>query len=199
MGSFEIEEDIFVVHSRRDGMLFFVIFFILTSLIACRTGNYDTILPTATSLILEKNNSPLTILQSPVITSTSSFFSGNSPVSTPVSNISGAPFQFEKPIIEGATEIKGSGPPNTPVQILDVTFMGIIVTKGKIDADGRFVFTVSPLVKGHRLGLTLDNLVDANLSKEAFKDQSFYGDEAIMVPQVGFFYDTARVLEIEKN
>ncbi len=103
------------------------------------------------------------------------------------------PFRLEKPLIEGDTKIKGSGPPNVPIVILDITFMGQLVAIGSTDEVGNFALTVAPLEKGHWLGLALGNLSSTNFTEEDFRNEGFYGEEVTVVPQIGFFYDTTTV------
>lgn len=101
------------------------------------------------------------------------------------------PFQLRKPVVVGDEYIEGSGPPGVPILIADVTFMGDILGSTTIDQGGRFRVKLSkPVEAKHRIGLALGALQGTEWSQEAFQDELFYGAEAMLVPQVGFFYDT---------
>jgi len=103
------------------------------------------------------------------------------------------PFLLDKPILAGAKEISGSGVPGVPIAILDITLMGPVLGQTTIKEDGSFVVEVSPLEAGHRVGLFLANLEGTSWKPEDFQDKGYFGEEARMVPMVGFFYDTALV------
>lgn len=138
-------------------------------------------------------NSPVKLSESPVPVSSTLFDNSISPIITSTSKIAVVPFRLEKPLIEGDTKIKGSGPPNVPIVILDITFMGQLVAIGSTDEVGNFTLTVAPLEKGHWLGLALGNLSTTNFTEEDFRNEGFYGEEVTVVPQIGFFYDTTTV------
>lgn len=100
-------------------------------------------------------------------------------------------FRLEKPLRAGDTVVRGLGPQNVPIVLADVTFMGEPIVFGTIGADGTFAFELpAPLEEGHRIGLGLGDLGQTPWSEEDFRDPRLYGDEALSVPNVGFFYDT---------
>ena len=104
-------------------------------------------------------------------------------------------FQVERPLQAGATTVSGSGPPGVPILLQDVTFMGTLVGRGIIDENGQFEVDLSaPLEAGHRIGLTVD-VGGTAWELEDFSSEEFYGEKALSVPQVGFYYDTAVVQE----
>jgi hypothetical protein len=105
-------------------------------------------------------------------------------------------FTLDKPIRPGATEITGSGPAGLPILLADVTMMGEVLSQTSIGADGKFAFNLSiPLEKNHRIGIALDELQGTKWNRGQFVDSGFYGEEAMMVPNVGFLYDTTMVEE----
>ena len=124
--------------------------------------------------------SPLTTDVSPV----------NSPPPTPTNTVQ---FKLDRPILPGATEVRGTGPAGVPIFIADVTFMGDPLGTGTIGADGKFVVTVSPLADGHRIGLALGILDGTRWKPEDFYLPAYYGPDSMQAPQVGFFYDTVMV------
>jgi hypothetical protein len=113
-----------------------------------------------------------------------------SPIATPVSV---AVFQLNRPLLPGATEVRGTGPAGVPIFIADITFMGAPLGTGTIGSDGKFVVTVSPLPDGHRVGVALGVLDGTRWKPEDFYVQDYYGPGAMQFPQVGFFHDTVMV------
>lgn len=92
---------------------------------------------------------------------------------------------LDKPIQAGDTTISGVGPPNLPVYILNVTFMGEEMGSGVIGEDGTFSIAVDPVPTGIRLGLTA-TIEEIGLMENDVRP----GDNAINIPQVGYFYDS---------
>ena len=83
--------------------------------------------------------SPLSTLASPLI----------SPVAPRGSSSESLPeFRLNEPLVEGATQVTGSGPPGAPILIVNVSTTGTILGQGQIGQDGRFSIGVdSSLVK----------------------------------------------------
>jgi hypothetical protein len=138
------------------------------------------------AVLLTACGSPLPVprpQQSPVQTSPLA-----SPLPIPVSAV--VPFQIERPLSAGATEVRGTGPAGVPVNIADVTFMGDSLGTGTIGPDGKFTIQVRPLEAGHRIGLALGILDGTSWKSEDFYPEKFFGPGAMQVPQVGFFHDT---------
>lgn len=105
------------------------------------------------------------------------------------------PFRLDKPVQAGDTRVTGSGPAGVPIRLEDVTFVGRLIALGRIDEDGTFELILSvPLEARHRVGLTVD-LSGTSWTLEDLQSEAFKGDEAMMVPQVGFYFDTAMVQE----
>lgn len=103
------------------------------------------------------------------------------------------PFRLNRPIIEGSKSVSGVGPPGVPIRIQDVTFMGTLLGETTIAADGTFQITVEPLEVGHRIGVSLGDFTGTEWRTEEFQSPAYHGPEAMQVPQVGFFHDTASV------
>lgn len=119
------------------------------------------------------------------------------PVTFPTPDTSSLePFRLDKPIIAGATRVTGSGPVGVPIMLLDITFGGRLLALGVIDQDGRFELGLGePLEARHRIGITLGDLTGTGWQPGDFSDRKFNGDEALNVPQIGFFFDTCMIHE----
>jgi hypothetical protein len=88
------------------------------------------------------------------------------------------------------------GPAGIPIMLQDITFNGEVLALGAIDENGRFKVNLPrSLEVGHRIGITLGDLTGTGLSREQFYLEDFYGEEALTVPQVGFFFDTYMIRE----
>jgi hypothetical protein len=100
------------------------------------------------------------------------------------------PFVMERPLIPGATVIRGTGPANVPIVVADIFLMGEILGEGVIGADGTFEITVPPLAEGHWIGVAVADLSGTEFLPEDFYASGFRGPGAEQVPQVGFIFDT---------
>jgi len=122
-----------------------------------------------------------------------------SPVATPQAALETTeiqPFQLDKPIPVGATQVTGRGPANVPIVLMDITLGGPVLAFSAIDSSGRFEFKLSePLQARHRIGVTLADLTGTEWKREDFRSDDFHGDEAFNIPQVGFFFDTCMIRE----
>ena len=137
--------------------------------------------PSPLSSAVDTPSSPLAVPSSPVATSTAPDVE---------------PFRLDTPIVEGATHVSGSGPAGVPVLLHDITLGGIALASGAIDANNEFEFQLDePLEGGHRIGIALGDLSGTKWEQDDFSDKSYYGEGALSVPQVGFFFDTSMVEE----
>lgn len=102
------------------------------------------------------------------------------------------PFNLNKPLVAGLTEVSGTGPAGVPIMVVDVTVMGAILGQGTIGEDGTFTIVVPVLEKDHRIGIALDNL-DGTPWTTADFTEAYAGEEAQLSPMIGAFYDTALV------
>jgi hypothetical protein len=118
-----------------------------------------------------------------------------SPISPPSPLSTIVPFQLEKPITEGATLVKGTGVPGVPIIIANISFMGRPLGTGTINPDGTFEVKVPALEKNLLIGLQVGDLTGTRWKQEDFYAPEYRGDQAMQVPQVGFFHDTTTVIE----
>lgn len=96
---------------------------------------------------------------------------------------------FTKPISVNDNEVHGVGPAGLPIVIQNITLMGEQMGSGIIDEDGTFSIPIT-LQSNIRIGLNAD-IESFGLSPEDIQ----LGSDAMTVPLVGFFYDTARIQE----
>jgi hypothetical protein len=73
--------------------------------------------------------------------------------------------------------------------------VGEVLGETVIQDDGTFEFATPPLESGVRIGIVLGNLEGTAWSPEDFYDSGYYGDDARVVPMIGFLYDTALVAD----
>ncbi len=111
---------------------------------------------------------------------------------TTVSTMEAVPLKLNTPITEGATSVSGTGPANIPIVVADISLFGQVLGEGKINADGTFNVTLTnPMEKGHRIGVTIGETKGTEWEGQDFTKEGFFGTEPQLVPNVGFFYDTA--------
>lgn len=103
------------------------------------------------------------------------------------------PFQLNKPITAGTTEVTGRGPAGIPIWILDYTFGGTVLGQGVTGEDNTFSIQVPTLEANHRIGIVLGDLEGTEWQPENFYFEQFYGDDPKQAPMVDFFFDTAMV------
>ncbi len=123
----------------------------------------------------------------------SPLLSPDSPIETPVESPAVVPFCLDKPLSEGDTKIRGTGPAGVPVVLVDVTRMGALLGSGEINDAGTFSIVVPQLEASHRIGLSVGNLSEMEWDREMFYPEGYRCDNPMQVPQVGFFYDSALV------
>ncbi len=126
----------------------------------------------------------LSPLLSPIATTTSVPASQSPLVTPPVTDR----FQIARPIRAGATLVRGTGIKGTAIKILDLTHMGVELGSGIIQEDGHFTIEVEPLPAHIRIGI---QLVEPN--DTIWQDKTRLGPEALVVPLVGIFVDTALI------
>lgn len=71
--------------------------------------------------------------------------------------------------------------------------MGDVLGIGTIGSDNRFAITVPPLTASVRIGIALGDLRGTNRTDEEFNADAYKGDDALLVPMVGYYLDTALV------
>lgn len=119
---------------------------------------------------------------------------------SPPSSIAGPPFEIERPVVAGASQVRGKGPYNIPIVFVDVTLTAKPLGSGIISSDGTFTIDISgELVPGHRVGIMAGMMEGATPvpSVEEYIEnlKQFGGDGYKNVPYVGIIFDSCLVAE----
>jgi hypothetical protein len=145
----------------------------------------STLTPISTTTTSPLSQSPVPTESAPTL---------QSPLLSPASSPSEVvPFRIDGPVKAGDTLVNGTGPANVPTQIQDVTFMSRVLGENTTNDQELFSIAVPDLEGAHRIGLALGNLNGAAWSEADFYDEAFHGDDAMLVPSVCVFFDTAMV------
>jgi hypothetical protein len=106
----------------------------------------------------------------------------------------GPTFQFQLPLKAGDRIVSGTAPPGLDLAIADITFNGVTLGTGTSDRDGNFAINVSPLLDGHRVGITVAELEPGHtLEETSVQLFPFRGAGFMNIPNLGVFFDTALV------
>jgi len=130
----------------------------------------------------------VTITTSPLATPTQAE-TNTSPLPAPTVAPAGIRFEIDRPVTAKDTVIKGSGLPGTPIEIQDVTRMGVVLGAAVIGEDGRFEISVPPLDAGIRIGISL-----AEPNDEIWANPALFGPQPLVVPLAGSYLDTVSVM-----
>ncbi len=104
------------------------------------------------------------------------------------------PFKLDKPVMAGSKDVTGTGPAGIPILLVDITMNGNVLAQTSIQPDGKFHFTLGkPLQKDDWIGIALTDLKGTEWTSQDFNSEGFNGGSPNLVPNVGFFFDTAMV------
>lgn len=109
------------------------------------------------------------------------------------SSIDAVPFRINRPVRVGDTILTGSGPAGIQIVIVNATTMGDRIGSGVIGPDGQFSIVVLPLEANIRIGLEIGDLSGTGHLFEDFNGDVYKGEEALLLPMVGYFHDTVFV------
>jgi hypothetical protein len=119
-------------------------------------------------------------------------------VQRPTSSLPQGPrFTLSRPLYAGDTVVRGQGPANVPVRIVDASLIvdqsaAATLGQGVIGADGQFGITVNPpLSKDHLTAIQIGDLSGTSLKYGDFLSGEGYSDR----PMVGVVFDIAVVAE----
>ena len=108
------------------------------------------------------------------------------PGPTPITPDENKRFTISEPLKVGSIEIMGTGPANTPIKVINISFVGEVIGNGVVGQDGTFLITLSnPLEANHIIGLQLS---DTSL-EPAFLD----GPDYTNIPMIGLVLTQAVV------
>jgi len=122
-------------------------------------------------------DSPISILPSPTV----------------IIPLGGPSFEIEGPLVEGASQVRGKGPYNVPIVIVDVTMMAKPLGTGIITPDGTFSIDIVPeLIVNHRIGIMAGMSEGATPapSADAYLDKlkHFKGEGFQDLPNIGIVF-----------
>jgi len=168
--------------------LYIRLFLVVSSLlVGCNSNSFE---PTSTVSSSSKVPYPI---NTPAALPSGGAYPVNTPEAIPSAKGKITPFHLDKLLFEGTTQVTGTGPAGVPISLQDVTFMGTVLAQTVIGSDDTFMFQVTALEKNHRIGIALGDLTGTRWKPEDFNNAAYQGEEPMLVPQVGFFYDTALV------
>ena len=102
----------------------------------------------------------------------------------------GPAFALSDPIREGDTMITGTGGPNVPIKIIDISMSGADIALGRVGNDGKFSLPVTgQLVKGNNIGIVLGDLAGTGLNRDDFISGPHYSD----LPYIGILFASTHV------
>ncbi len=113
------------------------------------------------------------------------------PENTNQGNIKYGPdFNMEEPVKWDSLIVKGYGPAEVPLVLVDVSNMGERISQTVINKEGIFVFDLNePLIKGHSIGIQLGDLTGTNFDPNDFIYSLTYYDK----PMIGILFDIVLV------
>lgn len=122
-----------------------------------------------------------------------------SPIETEIEHTKELDFSLDEPLLEGDTEVSGTGPYDLTITIADITLMGEVLGHGTIGPDGYFEIHVEPpLIANHRIGIMVDAEATDQITEDLLRRlDDAQGQNAITLPRIGRVYDTASVRSSE--
>lgn len=122
-----------------------------------------------------------------------------SPIQTEIGDTKELDFSLDEPLLQGDTEVSGTGPGDLAITIVDVTLMGEVLGRGNIGPAGYFKIQVEPaLIANHRIGIMVDAEATDQVTEELLRRLSeAQGEGAITLPRIGRIYDAASVRSTE--
>lgn len=116
-----------------------------------------------------------------------------SPVSEETKNPASGPiFEIDEPVLAGDMQVTGTGPVGVPINLVDVSEMGLFLAETTIDSQGEFTFVLQvPLVQSHSVGLQIGDLSNTSFNYDEF----MIGETYIDRPLIGILLDMVSVVE----
>ena len=114
----------------------------------------------------------------------------------PATSIDGPTFEIEEPVVAGTTQVRGKGPYDTPIAIVDVTMTAEPLGTGIIAPDGTFTIDVPNLVANHRIGIVVGVIEGTPVpSPEDYVKsfEPFRGEGYMNLPYIGVVFASVMV------
>jgi hypothetical protein len=138
------------------------------------------------------------LLESPLEAPSASQTPFDSPLSptSPAISIEGPAFEIEEPVLAGALQVRGKGPYNIPIVIVNVTMAAEPLGSGIITSDGTFSIDVPELIANHRIGIMAGVIKETPVpSNEAYIEslEQFGGEGYMNLPHIGVIFASSLV------
>lgn len=104
----------------------------------------------------------------------------------------GPNFAIDRALKPGDTLVTGRAPRNLTIGIVDITFGGGLLGTGQSNENGDFAVSVDPLLKNHRIGLTLIG-TGKTMGEIAIEYMAYRGEGFVNVPNIGVYLDSVMV------
>jgi len=109
-------------------------------------------------------------------------------------------FEIEEPVLAGASQVRGKGPYNIPIVIVDVTLAAKPLGSGMIASDGTFTIDVSEeLILNHRIGIMAgmtEGMTPVPSIETYMEDlKKFQGDGYRNLPYIGIIFASSMAVE----
>jgi hypothetical protein len=115
-----------------------------------------------------------------------------SPLPTVSSLPEGPRFTIDLPAKAGETVVRGTGGPDVPLAVVNITQMAFELGQGKVGPDGTFeIYLGQSLVAGERVGLMLGDLAGTGFDMSDFQRGPGYVD----MPFIGVVFTSTLVVE----
>jgi len=111
-------------------------------------------------------------------------------------SIDGPAFEIEEPLVVGATQVRGKGPYDIPIVIVDVTMTAEPLGSGVIAPDGTFAIGVPSLTANHRIGIVVGVFEETPVPSPDDYVKSFEpfrGEGYMNLPYIGVIFASALV------
>jgi hypothetical protein len=114
-----------------------------------------------------------------------------SPLTSEKGTIPDVQFSIDEPVVAGDLEVTGQGPVGVPLQLVNISSGGKVLSSTTIDKNNYFKFSLAkPLKDGHIIGIQLAAAKNPDTWLELWAQR---GDNARAIPRLGDFFDSTIV------
>jgi hypothetical protein len=131
---------------------------------------------------------------SPLVETSPVGLSSQSPSPLPTASAfpEGPRFTISLPVKAGDTVVRGTGGPDVPLAVVNITQMASELGQGKVGPDGEFeIHLGQPLVAGERIGLMLGDLAGTSFQVSDFQR----GPDYVDMPFIGVVFTSTLIVE----